>query len=500
MARASSSASRRLAADIVRLIRNSRVGQSLYRHISIVSLLLVLVGEAGVAAFVMRDLGRSYATVENMYNGSVQGLLRVGDMQYQAQETRRSTLYALTTNDGNLQVAYADQSRDADRGMSHGIAQYLANARTAQETRAGQQLSKDWADYLKVRDEVLGLILEGSPKEAVHLDLNLGVSEFERVRRDLDDVKQSYDAEASQQLATVAELSRASMARLTAALISALFLGTLAVWAIQRSTMRSAMQLAQLQMNFVASVSHELRTPLTAIMTAAENIRDGFAFGREGLFEQSSVITDQANQLMAIVDQVLLFSATRQAKPACVLSEVCVNDVIENALRSTHSLVEGSGFSVETKIEPGLPLVIVDPSMLSQCLQNLIVNAVKYSTTKLWIGISAYMDRNEKMVLLSVQDKGIGIDGTDLPRIFEPFYRGPRAVGARIRGTGLGLSIAKRSAEICGGQLTVASQVGVGSTFTVHLPVAKDLRQEASNVENVMGGHEYEGKYSADRR
>jgi len=103
-----------------------------------------------------------------MYNGSVQGLLRVGDMQYEAQETRRSTLYALTTNDGNLQVSYADQSRDADRRVTEGIAQYLANARTAQETRSGEQLAKDWTDYLRVRDEVLGLILEGSPKEAVH--------------------------------------------------------------------------------------------------------------------------------------------------------------------------------------------------------------------------------------------------------------------------------------------------------------------------------------------
>src|ERR1700758_1499113 len=142
------------------LIQNSCLGQSLSRNISTVLLMLVLIGEAGVALYVMRDLGRSNATVERMYKGSVQGLLRIGDMQYEAQETRRSTLYALTTNDGNLQVAYADQSRDADRGVTEGIAQYLADARTPQETRAGQELFKDWREYLKVRDEVLGLILE----------------------------------------------------------------------------------------------------------------------------------------------------------------------------------------------------------------------------------------------------------------------------------------------------------------------------------------------------
>jgi len=464
------------------------MGRTLSRHLSIVLLVLVLAGEAGVAVFVMRDLGRSYSNVENMYNGSVQGLLRVGDMQYEAQETRRSTLYALTTNDGNLQVAYADQSRGADRRVTEGIAQYLANARTEQEIRAGQQLGKDWTDYLKVRDEVLGLILEGSPKEAVHLDLNLGVSAFDHVRRDLDEVKKSYDAEASQQLATVAGLSRASMARLSAALVSGLFLGTIAVWAIQRSRMRSAMQLAQLQMDFVASVSHELRTPLTAILTAAENIRDGFAPSRERLFEQGSVIADQANQLMAIVEQVLMFSANRQQKPTYLLREFHVNNVIEDALRSTQTMTEAAGFIIESNIEPDLPPIIADLSVLSQCLQNLIVNAVKYSSTKRWIGISARMDRDQNTILLSVQDQGIGIDEADLTHIFEPFYRSPRVVGAKIRGTGLGLSIAKRSAEVFGGQLTVSSQVGLGSMFTVHLPVANDVRHEASSAESAIGG------------
>src|SRR5215472_4338662 len=375
MQKASNLASRRLA-SVPTLIRNSWLGRSLSRQLSVVALILVLVGEVGVAVFVIRDLGRSYATVENMYNGSVQGLLRVGDMQYEAQETRRSTLYALTTNDGNLQVSYADQSREADRGVTEGIGQYLADARTAQETRAGQQLAKDWTDYLRIRDEVLGLILEGSPKEAVHLDLNLGVSEFDRVRRDLDDVKRSYDAEASNQVATVAKLSRASMARLTAALVLGLLLGTIAIWAIQRSRMRSAMQLAQLQMDFVANVSHELKTPLTAIMTAGENIRDGLAFSADHLFEQGSVITNQAHQLMEIVEQVLLFSATREAKLTHLLREIGVNEVIEEALHSTQNLIDGAGFSVEIKIEPNLPAITADLSVLSQCLQNLIVNAV----------------------------------------------------------------------------------------------------------------------------
>lgn len=478
---------------------NSWLTRGLSRHVSIVLLVLVLFGEAAVAMFVIRDLGRSYATVEKMYIGSVQGLLRIGDMQNAAQETRRSTLYALTTSDRNLQVAYADQSRDADRGVTAGITQHLAGAKTAQEAEAGRRLAEDWRDYLNVRDKVFGLLLEGRPKEAVHLDLVLGVSEFDRVRRDLDDVKRSHNEQASQQLATVAELSRASMTRLTTALILGLPLGMIAIWAIQRSRMRSAMELAQLQMDFVASVSHELKTPLTAILTAGENVKDGLADNRAHLFQQGSIITGEAQRLMELVDQVLLFSAATEVKLVPSLRELRVNEVIEDALRSTQSLIDEAGFSVETRIESDLPPVVADFSVLSQCMQNLIVNAVKYSPNKRWIGISAGMDREENAILMSVQDQGIGIDTSELTRIFEPFYRSPQVTSAKIRGTGLGLSIAKRGAEAFGGKLTVSSELGVGSVFTVHLPVSKDIPPKHPTSQGAIGEQEHENEHFAHR-
>ena len=493
----SRSAGRGWMSALNELMRRSWLVRGLSRHVSLVLLFLVLFAEAWVVLFVMRDLSRSYATVEKMYNGSVEGLLRIGDMQYDVQEARRRTLYALTTNDGSLEVTYADQSRDADRGVTQGIAQYLAEARTPQETRTGQQLAKDWNDYLKVRDEVLELILKNSPKEAIQLDLNRGVREFDRVWRDLDEVKQSYDAQASQQLATLAGLSRASMSWLTAALVCGLFLGTIAIWAIQRSRVRNAIELAKLQMDFVASVSHELRTPLTAILTAGENIRDGMAFDPDHLFQQGAVITDQAHHLMGIVEQVLQFSATREAKLAHSLRELQANEVIEDALRSTHGLIEEAGFSVETKIESDLPPILADLSLLSQSMQNLIVNAIKYSKNHRWIGISARLDREENAILMSVEDRGIGIQDSEVSRIFEPFYRSPQVIGAKIRGTGLGLSIAKRSVEVFGGRLSVSSGMGVGSMFTMHLPVAKQFRPRMSNGDAPLGEREYERKHSA---
>ena len=249
--------------------------RGLSRDLALVLLLMVFCAEAAIGLLVFHDLSRSNSEMQRMYERSVRGLRRIGEMQYEAQETRRSTLYALTTNDANLQVGYADMSRAADDRVKRGIFEYLAQTGTPQERAAGERLAADWSDYLTVRDDVLGRILESSTKEAVEIDLASGVPKFERVTQDLEVVKQLYDRQATQQLATVAEFSQRALVRLIAVLSSCLLFGSLAVLAIQRAQLRSEMKIAKLQMDFVASVSHELRTPAATIFSAAENIRDG---------------------------------------------------------------------------------------------------------------------------------------------------------------------------------------------------------------------------------
>src|ERR1035438_4495243 len=138
------------------------------RYNSALLLLLVFGVEVGVGIFVIRDLRTASAEAQQMYGRSVLGLRQIGELQYQAQETRRSTLYALTTNDSNLQVEYADQSREADRRVTEGIVAYLQRARTPNEIAVGRVLQHDWSAYLKVRDEVLASILEGSTRSEEH--------------------------------------------------------------------------------------------------------------------------------------------------------------------------------------------------------------------------------------------------------------------------------------------------------------------------------------------
>jgi signal transduction histidine kinase len=447
------------------------------RYPSALLLLVVFSVEVGVGMFVIRDVRTASVEAQQMYARSVLGLRQIGELQYQAQETRRSTLYALTTNDSNLQVEYADQSREADRRVTEGIAEYLKQARMPNEIEVGRGLQRDWSAYLKVRDEVLASILEGSVREAVDMDLNGGVPSFERVRQDLDEIKRLYDEQASDQLARVGASSRRSTVRLVGVVCFTLIFATFSVWAIQRSRMLGAIQFAKLQMDFVTSISHELRTPLAVIRSAAENIADGVVGGKEQLARYGSVIRNQSRQITDLVNEILLFASTRNKKNRYTMRSLQVSDIIGLAMENTAELVREAGFVVEQHVEPDLPGLIGDLSALSQCLQNLIGNAIKYSGQTRWICIRAFLDEaripGHREIQISVQDRGMGIDKSEVPHIFEPFYRSPAVSAAQIHGTGLGLPLARSIAEAMNGKLTVESRLGIGSTFTLHLPIAK---------------------------
>jgi signal transduction histidine kinase len=444
--------------------------------------------ETGVVIFVIRDLRAADREVQRIYAGSVLGLRGIGELQYQAQETRRSTLYALTTNDSNLQVEYADQSRAADRRVTDGITDYLAHARMPREVDLGKRLEHDWSAYLKVRDEVLASILEGSTKEAVDFDLAGGVPSFDRVRQDLEEVKRLYDQQASQRLAIVDQASRRSAGRLVGVLCFTLLFASVSVWAIQRAKMLSALKLAKLQMDFVASVSHELRTPLAVICASAQNIADGVVEEKEQLAKYGSVIRNHTRQLTDLVNQILLFASTKEGRTHYVLRPLQVPQIVEAVLRNTRETVEQAGFTVEQHLEPDLPEVVGDFSALTQCLQNLVGNAVKYGGSHPRIIIRAFVDKaddhRDEEIRISVEDRGIGIDGSEIQHIFDPFYRSSVVTAAQIHGTGLGLPLAKNIAEAMGGKLTVVSKLGVGSVFTLHLPTRKKSSEKVPSVES----------------
>lgn len=240
---------------------------------------------------------------------------------------------------------------------------------------------------------------------------------------------------------------------------------------------RRAQKLAKLKLDFVASVSHELLTPLASIYCSGQSVNDGLVRSKADSVAQGSIITGQARRLINMVEEILLFASTENGTNLCALCPLLVLVVLDDVRKNVAPLVEGAGFIVVQQLQEGLPYIMADPFALSQCLRNLILNAVKYSGKNRWIGISASVheaERLRKEVRISVQDHGFGISSSDLPHIFEPFYRSPKVVDAQIPGTGLGLVVAKRLAERMRGRLSVTSELGVGSTFTLHLPVSSD--------------------------
>jgi len=255
-------------------------------------------------------------------------------------------------------------------------------------------------------------------------------------------------------------------------------------------TSTRAQRLAKLQMDFVTAVSHELRTPLTVISSAAENIAHGVVEGKPQLEQYGSVIGAQARKLFEMVEQILLFAAIREGQQRYSMRPLQVSEILEAALSGTAGLIRTAGFHVEQQIEPNLPRIAGDLPALSQCVQNLITNALKYGSEQKWMGIQARLAEHGltgKEIQLSVSDLGIGIAAEELRHIFEPFYRSPSVTAAQIHGTGLGLPLAKSIMEAMQGQVTVKSAPGSGSTFTLHLPcVEHSVRQlEAKTTEAV---------------
>jgi signal transduction histidine kinase len=248
---------------------------------------------------------------------------------------------------------------------------------------------------------------------------------------------------------------------------------------------RRAQRLARLQMDFVAGVSHELRTPLAVINSAAENIADGIVDNKQRMMRYGTVIRKQVRQLTQLVEQILLFAATNNGEHQFNLKVVEARDVIDLALANTEELTQAAAFEIERSVDEGVPPVRADLMALSQCVQNLITNAVKYSGDAHWIGVRAKSVQKKdgsKEVQISVTDHGVGIAGGELHRIFDPFYRSPAATAAQIHGTGLGLSLARKIAEGMCGHITVESEPGRGSCFTLHLPAAPEA-DHGSEVE-----------------
>lgn len=239
------------------------------------------------------------------------------------------------------------------------------------------------------------------------------------------------------------------------------------------SVMRRAGKLAELQMEFVASVSHELCTPLSVINCAAENLADGVVESPGEIREYAEIIRDQGRRLEHLVDQSLSIAAGKLGQSQLSLRPVQISPILTRTLEASAPMLRDAAFEVKEEISSDLPLVMADPGAVEKCVENLLSNAVKYGGSDREIAVCAEVVNGTKRpeIQISVKDRGVGIPAGDLPNIFEPFYRASSARESRVRGAGLGLYLVKKMMEAMGGTVTVASELGRGTSFVLHFPV-----------------------------
>ncbi len=212
---------------------------------------------AAVAALEYRDQRRAHHDTKLMYQGLVDGLGAVADLQYEIQEARRSMLYALTTSDINRQVEYADRSRGADARVTAITARLAPTSDTGEGRRLLNALDRAWAAYLTCRNEVIASILEGEVTEAVDHDLSQGGPAFERVRVALSAVERHQQQRAEAKLAEIATLSTRSLTRVVVVLCVMQVLALVMLRTMQRSKVLQAVQRSETRLRDVISSINE---------------------------------------------------------------------------------------------------------------------------------------------------------------------------------------------------------------------------------------------------
>ncbi|HBX70509.1 MAG TPA: hypothetical protein DEH25_14290 [Chloroflexi bacterium] len=227
-------------------------------------------------------------------------------------------------------------------------------------------------------------------------------------------------------------------------------------------------ELDALKSEFVATVSHDLRSPLTLMRgyaTMLEMVGD-LNNQQEGYVQKIVVGVESMSRLV----NNLLDLGRIEADVGLRLEMLSIYDIVENVIEGLNAHAAQKQIQLKTVIQKEtIPLIEADQALLTQALHNLIENAIKYTPAGGHVQVSIFL-RRDRMVF-EVRDTGIGISSLEQPRLFEKFYRSSNREAKRERGTGLGLAIVKSIAERHGGQVGVQSQLGIGSTFFISIPM-----------------------------
>lgn len=227
---------------------------------------------------------------------------------------------------------------------------------------------------------------------------------------------------------------------------------------------------ARLKDEFLASMSHELRTPLNAILGITEGLQEelyGPLNSRQG--QSVALVGESGRHLLALINDILDVSKIESGRLALELETIDVRTVCETSLQFVKQAAARKHITIELTLDPTVRIVRADARRLKQILINLLSNAVKFTPERGRIGLECAGDPERYWVHFTVWDTGIGIAQENIQRLFQPFVQLDSSLSRRFAGTGLGLALVRRLAELHGGRVAVASELGQGSRFTVSL-------------------------------
>ncbi len=226
--------------------------------------------------------------------------------------------------------------------------------------------------------------------------------------------------------------------------------------------------LERIRRDFVANVSHELRTPIATIKGYAETLLDGALDDKANAKDFIQIIYSDSDRLAILINDLLELSQIESGNMNLSLNECSLEMLINRAIKLLQPMLLDKSITIKFDVPVDFPKLKVDETSIVQVFLNLIENAIKYNKPQGSITISAY--KKDPAIVISISDTGIGIPEEDLPRIFERFYRVDKARSRQLGGTGLGLSIVKHIIQAHNGEMSVRSELGQGSTFTITLP------------------------------
>jgi PAS domain S-box-containing protein len=363
---------------------------------------------------VIEEKTRAEAAVRERY----QGLL--GEKQH-TESVLRSVAEGLVVVDDQGRVVFMNPA--AERLLA-----------VTKEEKLGHPLQEG------MKDEQLVSLVKGSPGGEQEIELSANLDNTKRVLRATNAVIEDEDGRTVGMVSVLSDITK------------------------QR-------ELERLKLGFLSKISHELRTPIVAIRHSLGLLLDHTVGPLTGEQEEFlSLAHRNLDRLNRSIDELLNLGKLETGKVELRRQTVSIEQVIAGARRALEAWAMAKALTLETHLEPTLPPVSLDPDRITQVLQNLIGNAIKFTPANGRITVTARV-REAKELEVNITDTGPGIAKADLPKLFQKFQQVGERAPADVSGTGLGLAIAKEIVELHGGRIWADSEPARGTTFTFTLPL-----------------------------